>query len=189
MLRLTFVFLAGVWTAGPARAASSVDGLFQELTKDFGAVPRGPVLHHSFPIKNVTNDTVHISGIRVSCGCLTATALKSVLAPGEETTLAVRMDTTRFTGAKNASIYVQLDQPRNEEVRLWVRATARDDVALTPEALAFGQVPRGSSPTATVRVTLRGQGDARSWTCARTATTSSRPCASYRAARPRSSTS
>ena len=66
------------------------------------------------------------------------------------------MDTRRFTGIKTVTIYVTFDQPKFEEVRLWIQANGRDDVSVTPDALAFGQVKRGTTPTAAVTVSLLG---------------------------------
>ena len=161
MFRISgLVFLAGLCVAQPA-AASWADSMFQELSKDFGSVPRGPTLQHGFHLKNTLNEAVHIANVRVSCGCTSATALKSVLQPGEETDVVASMDTTRFTGIKSVTVYVLFDQPRTEEVRLWVRANGRDDVSVYPDTLAFGQVKRGSSPAATVKVTFLGAGASR----------------------------
>jgi hypothetical protein len=150
--------MAGLVASGPALAGTWAEGMFDEFSKDFGSVPRGPTLSHSFLVKNTTADTVHIASLRVSCGCVTATSDRSLLQPGEETFIIARMDSTRFIGVKSVTIFVHFDQPRNEEVRLWVRANGRDDVMLTPETLAFGQVKRGSTPTATARVTFQGNG-------------------------------
>ncbi len=158
MFRYALVFVAGLCAARPASAASWADQLFQELSKDFGSVPRGPTLQHSFLLRNTTASVVQIANVRVSCGCITASAVKTVLQPGEETSLAVSMDTTRFTGAKTVTIYVLFDQPRVEEARLLVRAYGRDDVSITPDTLTFGQINRGGSPTSTVRVTFLGNG-------------------------------
>jgi len=158
MFRYAFVFVAGLCAAEPAVAASWSDQLFQELSKDFGSVPRGPTLQHSFLLRNTTDSIVVIGNVRVSCGCVTASALKTVLQPGEETSIAVSMDTTRFTGPKTVTIYVPFEQPRVEETRLSVQANGRDDVSILPDTLAFGQISRGSSPTSTVRVTFLGNG-------------------------------
>jgi hypothetical protein len=160
MLRYGFVLLAGLCAAGPAAAASWADGLFDELNKDFGSVPRGPTLVHPFRVVNRTQGPVSIVGIRVSCGCTSATVMRSYLNPGEETAVVARMDTTRFTGVRSVTIYVQFDRPAFEEVRLWVQANARNDFAVSPDSLAFGQVRRGSAPTAAVLVTFYGNGDA-----------------------------
>jgi hypothetical protein len=130
--------------------------MFEELSKDFGTVPRGPSVAHAFRLTNNTQAPVHISGIRVSCGCVIALALRSGLAPGESTAIQVQMDTRRFFGVKNVTVYVQFDRPQGEEVRLWVQANSRDDITVTPDALAFGPVKRGSAPSASVQVTLLG---------------------------------
>jgi hypothetical protein len=158
MLRYTFVLLAGLWTFSPALAGSWADALFDDLSKDFGSVPRGPTLQHPFRIKNTTKNVVAVSGVRVSCNvCSSASILKSTLQPGEETAVVVTMDTARFSGVKIITVYVNFGQPGREEVRLWVQANARDDISFSPDTVAFGQTKRGSSPSAATTVTFLGQ--------------------------------
>jgi len=156
MLRYCLVVLAGLAAAAPAAAGTWADALFDELSRDFGSVPRGPALTHPFRVTNKTRGPVRISNVRVSCGCTTATALKTDLAPGEATAILVHMDTTRFTGVRSVTIYVQFDRPEFEEVRLWIQANARNDFAVTPDTLAFGQVKRAGTPTAAVTITFYG---------------------------------
>jgi hypothetical protein len=156
MLRYSLVIVAGFWVAGTAGAANWADGLFDELSKDFGSVPRGPTLTHHFRVVNKTRQAVNISSVRVSCGCVSASALKTFLQPGEETAIVANMDTTRFTGPKSVTVFVQFDRPNFEEVRLWVQANGRNDFTLSPDTLAFGQVKRGSSPDSSVTVTFSG---------------------------------
>src|SRR5215212_1111310 len=71
MFRYSFAILLGLCAAGTARA-SWADGLFDELSRDFGSVPRGPTLQHPFRLVNKTNQHVHIASVRVSCGCTSA---------------------------------------------------------------------------------------------------------------------
>jgi hypothetical protein len=130
--------------------------MFTELSKDFGSVPRGPTLSHPFRLVNSTGRVVTIANVRVSCGCTTATALKTTLNPGEETAILAQMDTRRFSGVKTVTIFVQFSQPAWEEVRLWVQANGRDDVSVTPETVAFGRTKRGASPEAEVAITFLG---------------------------------
>lgn len=155
MIRHCLLLACVLSITGSASAASWADQLFQEVSKDFGSAPRGPALQHSFILKNTTSDTVRITTLRVSCGCVTATAPKNLLRPGEEGVIQVRMDTTRFQGVKSVTIYVNFDQPKHEEVRLWVRANGRDDVNLVPDTLSFGQVKRGATPSASIRITFQ----------------------------------
>jgi hypothetical protein len=156
MSRYSLVVAALFWAAGQAPAASWADGLFDELSKDFGSVPRGPTVTHSFRIVNNKNTAVNISNVRVSCGCTTAYAVKTYLNPGEETAVVARMDTNRFIGPRTVTIFVQFDRPHFEEVRLWVQANSRTDFAVTPDTLALGTVKRGSSPSGTVDVVFYG---------------------------------
>jgi hypothetical protein len=156
MYRYSFVLLIGLCSAGPAVAASWADALFDEVSKDFGSVPRGPVLSHPFRLVNKTRRAVTIHNIRTSCGCVTASALKHSLKPGEETTIVVTMDTRRFSGVKTVTVHVQFSQPASDEVRLWIQANSRDDVTVSPDTLAFGHVKRGSMATATATITFLG---------------------------------
>jgi hypothetical protein len=154
---LITVLLAAGPLAGPSPAASWADGLFEELSRDFGSVPRGQMVTHPFRIVNNTRHTVRIAGVRVSCtACTTAKALQTTLAPGQETAVVVQMDTRRFSNGKSVTVYVTFDQPRFEEVRLWIQANSRDDVAVQPDGLAFGRIKRGTSPTASVTVSFLG---------------------------------
>ncbi len=156
MLRYGLVVAAVLGAAGPALSATWADALFDEFSKDFGSVPRGPMLSHPFRVVNNTRHPVTISDVRVSCGCVSAVALKNHLKPGESTFIVARMDTTRFTGLRSVTIYVQFSEPAFEEVRLWVQANGRNDFALTPDTLAFGQLKRGGSPSASVLLSFYG---------------------------------
>lgn len=156
MFRSCLIGFATLFLVSPASAGTWADGLFEELAKNFGSVPRGPTLAHPFRLTNSTNQPVHISGVRVSCGCVSASALQTTLAPGESTAIQAHMDTRRFLGNKSVTIFVTFDQPNWEEVRLQVTARSHDDLIVSPEGLNFGQVKQGSKPSASVTVTFIG---------------------------------
>jgi hypothetical protein len=154
MVRYSLMLLTVLALAGPASAATWAEATFDELSKDFGSVPRGPTLSHPFRLVNNTKGDITIANVRVSCGCVSAGALKTTLKSGEETAIQARMDTNRFSGTKSVTVYVQFSQPQWEEVRLVVQANSRDDVIVSPESLSLGHAKRGTSPTATVSVSL-----------------------------------
>src|SRR5205085_3968650 len=137
MFRFCLATAAGFVLAANAPAATWAEAMFDELVRDFGSVPRGPMLTHSYRLTNNTGHAVHVANVRVSCGCVSATAMQGALAPGQSTVVLAQMDTRRFTGPKTVTIYVQFDQPRWEEVRLSISANGRDDLTITPEAIAF----------------------------------------------------
>lgn len=156
MVRYGMVGLALWVLAAPASAGTWADALFEELSRDFGSVPRGSTLSYPFRLVNNTGNTVRISNIRVTCGCTTAKALQNVLGPGQETAILVTMDTRRFYHTKNVTVFVQFDLPRSDEVRLWVQANSRDDVAVLPDTLNFGRIKRGTGPAVSVNVSFLG---------------------------------
>jgi len=158
MFRYSLVLLLALG-AGTARADSSAADLFQGLSRDFGAVPHGALLTYPFWLTNTTGGPVRIAGIRVSCGCMTAGAVQTELAPGQATAVVAQMDTRRFSGVRAVSIFVQFEQPRWEEVRLSVRANSRDDLLYLPETISFGQVKKGGTPEAGVQVSFMGGGE------------------------------
>lgn len=159
MVRYSLLLLVGLGCAAPVQASSWADSMFDGLSRDFGSVPRGPVLTHPFRITNKTGGVLQIGQIRVSCGCVTATPTQTQLAPGESAAILVNMDTRRFSGLKTVTLYVPLVQSRYEEVRLWVQANSRDDVMLTPDSLSFGQIKPGAQPAVSTNITLLGNSE------------------------------
>jgi hypothetical protein len=160
MLRYSLVLLAGLAVTAPA-SASWAEKLFEETSKDFGPVARGPQLVHHFRLVNNTGTPVTITGIRVSCGCTSAYAIKGTLQPGEATAVVATMDSNRFLGAKAVTIYVTFGQPSFDEVRLLVQAYGRSDFAVTPDTLAFGRIPRGAPQAVRTTVVFYGASDVR----------------------------
>ena len=156
MYRYSLLAVALLGIASQARAQAKAEGMFDELTRDFGSVPRGQVVTHPFRIVNNTKQAVHISSVRVSCGrCSSARALQTFLQPGQETAIIATMDTNQFINNKTITIFVLFDQPR-EEVRLWIQANSREDVVFSPDNIAFGQVKRGAEPESKITISFQG---------------------------------
>lgn len=158
MLRCSLVLLVGLVLHAPRATASWADAMFESLVKDFGSVPRGPTVTHYFRFTNNSGSPVHIASLRVSCGCVSAVALQSEVAPGQTGTIQANMDTNRFSGMKQVTVFVTFDRPSWEEVRLLVQANGRDDMAVSPQMFAFGSIKRGSEPTSTVTLSFYGGG-------------------------------
>lgn len=158
MYRYCLFFLVLAATASPAHAQTKAEGMFDELTFDFGSVPTGQVVSHPFRIVNNTKQTVHIASVRVSCGkCSHARALQHTLQPGQETAIIAEMYTNMFRGTTKAiTIFVLFDQPRFEEVKLWIQANSREDVVFSPDNIAFGVVKRGQEPESRLTIAFQG---------------------------------
>ena len=92
MFRFSFVLLMALAFVVPAGAADGLAALFDTQTHNFGGVPYGPSVMHSFTITNTTNQTLQIGGLRVSCGCITPSASAYTIAPGKSATVNAQME-------------------------------------------------------------------------------------------------
>ena len=135
---------------------AGAESFFEERVHDFGATPRGPTLVHYFRFTNSSKETVVISNVRVSCGCVTASSPVTQVKAGESSYITAHMDSRRFTGAKSVTVYVQFTSPRYEEISLVVTANGRDDFTMFPDTMAFGSVVKGATPKGSIQVTLLG---------------------------------
>jgi hypothetical protein len=152
MLRHSLV--VGLLLVSSASLRADFEGVLDERLHDFGVVPRGQQLVHYFRIANPTSKTLHISNVRVSCGCTSAQALETTIAPGRETAVYAVMNSQRFVGSKQVTIYVTFDQPRYEELRTVVQAFAREDLIFSPDNINFGKVKHGDVKSASMNITI-----------------------------------
>jgi len=155
MLRIAWAVLGVCVLSGAATAGPS--DLFAEKVKDFGVAPRGPVLVHYFRFTNTTNQTLTLGQPRVSCGCTSASVSTNTVKPGESAAVIANMDTRRFQYAnvtKAVTIYVPFLTPNHEEVSLKVQAICRDDLMMSPDTLAFGDVVKGKGAKVSTKVTF-----------------------------------
>lgn len=148
------LFVLAISAAIVPLSAGEAEKMFAERSKDFGTVPFGPVLVHHFKITNTTNQQVFISSARVSCGCVSATIPVNSLRPGESTYLTANMDTKRFIGPKEVTVYVNFASP-HEEVTLSVRANRNDNFSKSAEQITLGQIRKGATGTSNIQVTMR----------------------------------
>ncbi len=126
------------------------------LVKDFGAVPFGTRLLHRFAITNIYAEPVQITGLRVSCGCVTATPGKRLLEPGDSTTIDVAFDTREFTGPNTQTVKVAIGPNPQSRCKLTVSAVSQTDVVFKPDRVNFGTVARGQTPVESIDVEYHG---------------------------------
>ena len=61
----------------------------KETTFDFGLIPQGKPVHHSFEITNLGKEPLVILNVQTSCGCTTPEWNREPLAPGAKTVIKV----------------------------------------------------------------------------------------------------
>ncbi len=153
----SFVYCTLLLCGLAANAHAEAEKFFSERSKDFGAVTFGQMMVHKFTITNTSNQNVQIDSARVSCGCVSASVAKGFLKPGESTEVTATMDTSRFIGFKQVTVYVGFSSPVREEVSLVVQATRNDRFSKSSEEFALGKVSFGKEASGKVTVTVRGE--------------------------------
>jgi tetratricopeptide (TPR) repeat protein len=131
------------------------DGMVTESLVDFGVVPHGTKLTHSFRVTNPTRSTLHVSGTRSSCGCARAGVERTEIPPGESMNVKVTLDSGRFTGPRTYTYYIDFDEPAPREVRLFARANSRTELVVDPPELVLD---KQHQPDGTVSLTHHASG-------------------------------
>ena len=136
MKRLGFGLVLVV-TFALSTAAAPMLGV-DSVTYDFGSVPQGTIVAHTFILTNLGDATLAISATRASCGCTTTALSKSSLAPGESVSLDARVDTSEFGGAKiMKQIYIDSNDPATPSAVVYIEG---DVTQLPPYDTTLGDV-------------------------------------------------
>ena len=155
MITSRSLFVLTMLLASAANAfADFPDGIVEEKQYDFGTVPRGQGLVHYFRVVNPTKAPITITNVRVSCGCVTARAMDTTIPAGGESAIYAHMDSRRFTGFKAVTIFFNLGSPHFHELRMDVRAIARDDLFFSGDAITLGKVKQGDGKSGTMTITI-----------------------------------
>jgi len=116
LLLLSFIFL---------QFAYAEDKIIDPNEWDFGKVKQGEVLKHDFIFRNMTADTIKITGINTSCGCTASQSDKKSLKPGESTMINVSFNSKGYLGQVSQFIYVNTDNANFPTVKFTIRAEVK----------------------------------------------------------------
>jgi len=149
--------LLSSWLAASANAQQWATKMFTATEHDFGNVARGAKTEFRFEFKNIYKETVHISGVRTSCGCTTPLVENDTLATYETSAISAKFNTDRFLGNRSATLTVMIDKPFYAEVRLRVKGNIRGDIVVEPGSINFDTVSQGESAERRIRVKYAGR--------------------------------
>jgi hypothetical protein len=95
---------------------------FSETQYDFGKIEEGKVVEHTFKFQNNGKATLKINDIKTSCGCTAALVSSEKIAPGEEGTLLVELDTKNRKGKMRRTITIKSNDSKEPTQILTVYA-------------------------------------------------------------------
>ncbi len=102
-----------------------------------GAVKCGAALVHRFLLINTGTETITLTGLTPSCGCLAPSADRSVLKAGQESELTLEVNTlTQASGPQTWHARVQYRcGTETRELKLTLNARIETEILVTPAAL------------------------------------------------------
>jgi Protein of unknown function (DUF1573) len=114
-----------------------------EPVYDFGKAPSGPPINHVFMVKNSGNGPLQIRNVTSSCGCTAAKPSKSILAPGEVSTVAASVDTKFERGHSLSVVTLTTNDPVHPALQLKIQGVIQPQVVAQPIDVQFGRIRKG----------------------------------------------
>jgi len=125
---------------------------------DAGVVFSGPVYEHDFVIRNATKGLVRIAKIGRSCKCTAVLVDRDKLAPGDCTTIRVKLYTAKLVGEIERHVTITFEPETVEPVTLGIRAELiREGVSVVPKDVNMGTVRTRCRRNVKVQILGRGR--------------------------------
>ena len=116
---------------------------FAVTAHDFGRLPQGVPIEHSFPFRNDGGATLSVTQLRVACDCAATLEGAGDLPPGGAGAVRARCDTTAAPGAQRRTVTVYSNDPTQRAVLLTLTGTVALEAAADPPRVFLGPVPPG----------------------------------------------
>jgi hypothetical protein len=86
-----FLLLAAFMFAGAQGTSTAAEEVLKlkQAEYDFGKIPQGKPVYHSFEIVNTSNQPLKLDNVQASCGCTTPEWSQEPIAPGASATIKV----------------------------------------------------------------------------------------------------
>lgn len=104
------------WSSAQLANAPIVE--FEEKTWNFGEISQGDRVKHEFVVKNDGKTNLIIRKVKASCGCTAIKPSKTVLEPGEATTIVAEFNSAGKSGRQNKSVTVVTNDPKSTTILL-----------------------------------------------------------------------
>jgi hypothetical protein len=95
---------------------------FSETQHDFGKVNEGDKVNYTFNFANKGTSELKINDIKTSCGCTAALLSQDNLAPGQEGTLKVELNTQNRSGKMSRTVTISSNDPKDPSKVLTIYA-------------------------------------------------------------------
>lgn len=124
--------------------------VFDQYSVNWGKVPPAPVIRALYRFTNHGDDTVKITKLEPSCGCITPRLNKKEFAPGESGSFTLQAQTaSQKPGPQEMHVIVYYEDPAPKRAKLLFKfdlPAQEKRVAVEPRALIFYHSGQGTPP-------------------------------------------
>ncbi|MBL6445535.1 DUF1573 domain-containing protein [Fulvivirga sp. 29W222] len=93
-------------SATPTENTNAPVMTFEETKFDFGDIHQGDRVEHVFTFENTGNEPLIITNVQVTCGCTASDWPRDPIAPGQESSMTIKFNSTGKLGMQNKVITI-----------------------------------------------------------------------------------
>jgi hypothetical protein len=116
---------------------------FDSTLVDFGTVVKGDVATQNVTFHNTGKTPLTLKNVKAGCGCTTVKGWEQTVAPGQQGSFQLQLDTGRFFGVVTKTVDVESDAS-NGMIRLNLKADIWCPVALSATVVSFSPLLKGA---------------------------------------------
>jgi hypothetical protein len=129
---------------------SQLQGVSGDQVFDFGYIPQGHIVKHTFAVANPGTEKIRIFDVQASCSCTLVDDIPDEILPKEVATIPVKLKTAEREGKYVAIIKVHLEKYGWIELRLTGTV-----FRYAPSVIDFGLIKKGGCYEEEIRVMAR----------------------------------
>jgi len=108
---------------------------FNSQSFDFGNITSDKVVEHAFKLTNTGKSNLIIHKVTASCGCTAVQPARSVIPPGDSTTIKAVFNPSGREGNQKKAITVITNDPKRSKSILWINAVVQKTTGSINEKL------------------------------------------------------
>jgi len=127
-----------------------------EDTWDFGSIPKGGIVVHTYKIKNVGQDTLVIEKVKPTCGCTLAPLSSNSIPPGGDANLTAIFNSEKFNGRVSKQIHIDTNDPIKPYLKVTFTAIINNPlltITSEPADVDFGAIKPGTKAEQKLKIT------------------------------------
>ena len=147
------VLLVLVMSGFAPASAGTPKAVVEKTEHNFGQHETGPVLEHTFEIKNAGDAPLKILAIRPQCGCTEVGDTPDVIAPRETGLFPFSLRTHKVHRRYAKNVRITTNDPDNPQIVFKLCGVSRERIEVGPARAYFGRIMRSEVRTKVLRIT------------------------------------